>query len=139
MLEHYTSLEQIVVNKETQQIKAELNAYPLYTFMVRLFGFREIGIVALDEKGGEIGKYASENNVSGEITEIKTCFSSPDIIVKAKEKVLVDILHHAEEVKQHPVKAILKYGWEFGLVYGKYESIGSYLAAFFHRAKQAEP
>ncbi len=134
MFNSYTSLDQIVNDGGTDQIKQELNSYPLYNFMVRLFSFREIGIVVLDDAGQEIGKYASRNNEQGEITEIVDYFTNPDIAVKARERDLLEILHQAEWVKEHPFPAILQYCWCFSLAEGKYQKMGDYLSLFFTKA-----
>ena len=134
MFNSYTSLEKIVADGHAEQIKQELNNYPLYTFMVRLFGFREIGIIALDEQSREIARYASQNNERGEITEIVNYFTKPDIAVKAKERDLLEILHQAEGVKEHPLAAILQYCWRFRLVAGQYQKVGEYVSDFLMKA-----
>ena len=134
MFNSYTSLEKIVADGHAEQIKQELNNYPLYTFMVRLFGFREIGIIALDEQSREIARYASQNNERGEITEIVNYFTKPDIAVKAKERDLLEILHQAERVKEHPFQAIVQYCWCFSLVAGQYQRIGEYVSDFLMKA-----
>lgn len=134
MFNTYTSLDQIVKDGHSEQIKQELNSYPLYTFMVRLFGFKEIGIIALDEQDQEIAKYASHNNEQGEIIEIVDYFVKPDIAVKAKEKTLLEILHKAERVKEHPFAAILQYCWRFSLVQGQYQRVDEYVSSFLARA-----
>lgn len=134
MFDHYTSLDQIVKDGHGEQIKQELNGYPLYRFMVRLFGFKEIGIIALGEQGQETSRYASHNNERGEITEIVGYFEKPDIAVKVQEKTLLEILHNAERVKDHPFAAILQYCWCFSLVEGKYQRVGEYVSSFLARA-----
>jgi len=134
MFNHYLSLDQIIRDDHTEQIKQELNSYPLYTFMVRRFGFKEIGIVALDDTRKEIGKYASHNNEQGEITEIVDHFVKPDIAVKAKERDLLEILHRAEWVKAHPLAAILQYCWRFSLVTGQYQRVGEDVGDFLAKA-----
>ena len=131
MLETYTSLERIVADGHTDQIKQELNAYPLYTWMVRLFSFREIGIVALDEIGNKIAEYASRNNERGEISDIMPYFTAPSILVQAREKDLLEILHHADWVKEHPIRAIVQYAGKFSLQQGTYRSVGDYVLIFF--------
>ena len=85
MFPQYTSLDQIVHAGGLPEITQELNLYPLYTKMVRLFGFTEIGIVAVDNAGKESGRYASFNNQRGEITDIVDHFTNPSIVVQAKE------------------------------------------------------
>ncbi len=134
MFEQYISLDQIVKDGHAEQIKQELNGYPLYTFMVRLFGFKEIGIIALNEQGRETSRYASHNNERGEIMEIVEHFEKPDIAVKAKERDLVAILHHAEKIKQHPIISILLYGPRFRLAQGKYARVEDYVDLFLTRA-----
>ncbi len=130
MFKQYATLDEIVHSGGLEQIKQELNSYPLYTAMVRFFGFREIGIVVLNDRKQETSRYASHNNERGEITEIVTEFASPSIVVKAKEKVFVDILHNAEWVKEHWLLAIPKYARHFGLVSGAEGSIWNYVARF---------
>ncbi len=134
MLETYHSLEKIVADGHTDQIKQELNAYPLYTWMVQLFGFREIGIVALDEIGNKIAEYASRNNELGEIIEIRPYFTAPSISVQAREKDLLEILHHADWVKEHPIRAIVQYAGKFSLQQGTYRTIRDYVLVFCRNA-----
>lgn len=133
MFEHYTTLDEIVRSGGLEQIKGELNAYPLYTAMVRFFGFREIGIKVLNGRREEVARYASHNNERGEITEIVPYFTTPSIVVQADEKVFVDILHRADWVKEHWISAIREYAREFSLVSGQYDSVWSYLFRFWER------
>lgn len=131
MFPQYRTLDQIVQAGGLPEIKQELNSYPLYTKMVRLFGFKEIGIVATDDQGNECGRYASLNNEPGEITDIVNNFAHPSIVVQAKEKYLVEILQRADWVKAHPFLAIAQYGARFSLVQGSYKNIPMYVAHFF--------
>lgn len=130
MFTQYHTLDQIVQAGGLPEIKRELNSYPLYTKMVRLFGFTEIGIVATDDTGKESGRYASLNNERGEITDIVTQFANPCVIVKAKEKYLMEILQRVDWVKAHPFLAIAQYGRRFSLVQGSYKNIPTYVAHF---------
>lgn len=131
MFTPYTTLDQIVQAGGLEHIKSELNSYPLYTTMVRLFGFTEIGIVATNERGPECGRYASLNNEQGEITEIKTEFSNLSIVVQAKEKYFMEILHRVDWVKAHPFLAIAQYAPRFSLVQGSFKNIPAYVTHFF--------
>src|SRR3989338_4344930 len=106
MFTPYHTLDQIVQAGGLSEIKQELNSYPLETRMVRLCGFKEIGIIATDDRGKESGRYASLNNERGEITYIVTEFANPCVVVQAKEKYLMDILHRVDWVKAHPFQAI---------------------------------
>ncbi len=131
MFTPYHTLDQIVQAGGLAEIKQELNSYPLYTKMVRLFGFTEIGIVAIDEQRKECGRYASVNNGQGEITDIASYFAAPSIVVQAKEHYLMEILHRADWVKAHPLLAITQYALHFSLVQGSYKNIPAYVAHFF--------
>ncbi|MDO8655794.1 MAG: hypothetical protein Q7K45_01020, partial [Nanoarchaeota archaeon] len=130
--------ENIVQAGGLSEIKQELNSYPLYTRMVRLFGFKEIGIIATDDRGKESGRYASLNNERGEITDIVTEFANPCVIVQAKEKYLMEILQRVDWVKAHPFQAIAQYGLRFSLVQGSYKNIPAYVAHFFGNIAKIE-
>lgn len=130
MFTPYHTLDQIVQAGGLSGIKQELNSYPLYTRMVRLFGFKEIGIIATDDRGKECGRYASLNNEQGEITDIVTEFANPCVVVQAKEKDLMEILCRVNWVKAHPFLAIAQYGLHFSLVQGSYKNIPAYVAHF---------
>ena len=134
MFSQYHTLDQIVHAGGLPKIKQELNSYSLYTKMVRLFGFTEIGIVAVDKAGKESGRYASFNNQQGEITDIVDYFINPSVVVQAKEKTLLEILHRADWVKAHPFLAIAQYGARFNLVQGSYKNIPMYVAHFVREA-----
>lgn len=131
MFPQYHTLDQIVQARGLAEIKQELNSYPLYTKMVRLFGFTEIGIVATDDRGEECRRYASLNNGRGEIIDITTQFVKPSIVVQAHEKYLMEIVHRADWVKAHPFLAIAQYAPRFSLVQGSYKNIPNYVAHFF--------
>ena len=130
MFSQYTTLDQIVQAGGLEHIKSELNAYPLYTRMVHLFGFTEIGIVATDGQGKECGRYASLNNGQGDITEIRDHFTNPSVVVQAKEHYLVEILHRVDWVKAHPFLTITQYAPRFSLVQGSFKNIPAYVAHF---------
>ncbi len=131
MFNQYITLDQMVQEGGTEQIQQELNSYSLYTRMVRLFGFTEIGVVATDNHGKECWRYSSLNNERGEITKIVPYFTNPSIIVQAEEKYLVEILHRAEWVKTHPVVAIMEYWRAFSVVQGRYRGVHHYVVRFF--------
>src|SRR3989338_246525 len=131
MFTEYATLDQIVESGGLEQIKRELNSYPLYTAMVRFFGFREIGISVLNDRREEVARYASHNNERGDITEIVHYFSSPSIVVQANEKVFVEILHRADWVKEHWVRAIPRYALSFKVVSGHTAPCGIMLLVFW--------
>ena len=138
MFHEYVTLDRVVQAGGKGLIKQELNSYPLYTRMVRLFGFTEIGIVATDDNGNERGRYASLSNERGEITEIRDYFAAPSIIVQAKEHYLMEILHRAERVKAHPFRAIAQYAPRFGLVQGSFSNIPAYVMHFLTNLAKME-
>jgi hypothetical protein len=139
MFNQYQTLDQIIPSGGLPEIKQELNSYPLYTKMVRLFGFTEIGIIATDNQGKECGRYASSNNKQGEIVDITSHFANPSLVVQAKEKYLMEILHRAEWVKAHPFRAVAQYALHFSLVQGSYKNIPAYVAHFLSTFLSSPP
>ena len=113
MFQHYKSLDEVMQGEGKHVVMRELNASSLYLNAVREMGYREIGIIVLDEEGREKYRYASCNLESGEIRDITAQFQKPNFIVKAKESVLMQILYDIEEIKAKPLPAILKYGLKF--------------------------
>ena len=93
-------------------VMRELNSSLLYTSAVREMGYTEIGIIVLDGEGTE-KHYASHNSNSGEITDIVDYFKNPDIVVKVREAILLEILYGVETVKDNPLFSFLKYGPKF--------------------------
>ncbi|MBU0470299.1 MAG: hypothetical protein KKA62_03575 [Nanoarchaeota archaeon] len=114
MGKRYDSIDQFF-KKDKEWIAEELNGHPYYYGIVKFLGFKEIGIIVLDEEDLEIGRYASHNGNDGKIYEIEPYFVNPDLSVRVKETVLLDIIENREDVKAHPVRSFFRYQNHFSM------------------------
>ena len=78
------------------------------------------------------------NNARGEIVEIRNYFVSPSIVVQAREKTLLEILHRADWVKAHPFLAVAQYAPRFSLVQGSFRNIPAYVVHFFTNTEKMD-
>jgi hypothetical protein len=108
MNRQYNSIEQLFTENK-DWIQGKLNSHPFYYNVVRRLGFKEIGISIVDARDNEKSRYASHNGLNGKIDEIVNYFEKPDITVKTKERVLLDIIENYGWVEEHPIKAFVKY------------------------------
>ncbi len=122
MFEQYRSLDEIMQNGGREMIQAELNATPLYVGAVRHCRFKEIGMVVNTEKG-IIAHYASHNNPEGKIEKIVDALHQPDITVRVKERVLLEILRHVDYIKAHPLSSFARYSRHFHMNASDYKRI----------------
>ena len=112
MFKQYNTIDD-VMSFARDLVKEELNSTPLYVRAVQVMGYGEIGIQVIDNKGKSLSTYVSHNKVTGLIEEIVEEFEDPDIVVKVKEKTLLDILHNVERVKSHPLVSFFQYAPKF--------------------------
>ncbi|MBU0456710.1 MAG: hypothetical protein ABH824_03210 [Nanoarchaeota archaeon] len=110
----YNSIEQLF-NEDKEWIQDKLNEHPFYYNVVKVLGFREIGIIVQNDLGEELGIYASHNGLDGKIYEIVDKFENPDIIVNANEKTLLEIIENHQWIEEHPIQAFLKYQSGFSM------------------------
>ncbi len=127
IFQQYSSIAEIVQSGAIKLVQEELNATPLYVQAVAYLKLREIGIIVEGEQKKIVGKYASHNAADGKIEEIVDFHTHPDLTVRVREGVLMDILYHVEEVKRYPRRSFFRYARHFSMKSEEYWKLAGYV------------
>ncbi len=139
MNRNYDSIDKLFTEDKNWIIE-QLNGQKTYYQTIKRCKYTKIGVIVQDNSGKEIGRYASNNNIDGKISEIvgETEFGDPNIVVAVKEKVLLEIVNKREYVKAHPIESLIKYGKEFKFITGNYWDIFTRALGFDRNLKSGD-